>query len=141
MASSLRLDLQNDLGELARCRPQVAGFLESIGASETTANDLYLVLEELVSNIVRHGYPDGRAGTIHVVLEAAADRIVMSFQDDGAPFDPSAADVKPLPTTIAELPTGGYGLRLVRALTRDVRYRRLAGHNLLDVTLRPSTAP
>ncbi len=52
---------------------------------------LLIILEELFTNAVRYGYPDGAAdGRIKVALRDQAGRIEIDFSDDGRPFDPLA---------------------------------------------------
>ncbi|HUX50943.1 MAG TPA: sensor histidine kinase, partial [Spirochaetia bacterium] len=44
-----------------------------------------LVLSELVTNSVRHAFPDNRRGTVRVVLRIA-DRVDLTVSDDGVGF-------------------------------------------------------
>ena len=67
-----------------------------------------LILNELVSNCFKHGFPDGRAGRIEVTLELhKGNEATLTVKDDGvgvaAGFDPSS--------------TGSLGLQLVHMLT------------------------
>jgi two-component sensor histidine kinase len=50
-----------------------------------TALPLGLITHELVSNSVRHGFPDGRAGTVRIDLRHRADlgRALLTVHDDG----------------------------------------------------------
>jgi two-component sensor histidine kinase len=51
---------------------------------------LGLILNELVTNAVKHAFPDNRAGRIRVRLEASATQLRLSVEDDGVGFDHSA---------------------------------------------------
>jgi len=73
----------------------------SISASE--AVPFALVVNELVQNAVKHGYPDSRRGTIRVSLENH-QTLRLRVTNDAAPSG----------TTVS--PTPGLGLKLVRAL-------------------------
>jgi len=71
-----------------------------------------LVVNELVSNSFKHGFPDGRRGRIEVRLERYGDAAMrVSVQDDGVGwaegFDPAASS--------------SLGLQLVHILSRQLR--------------------
>lgn len=70
-----------------------------------------LIASELVTNAYRHAFPDGREGTIRVELATDADDWVLAVEDDGVGVSPELLDGKA---------QGGLGLRLVRALARQL---------------------
>jgi two-component sensor histidine kinase len=51
---------------------------------------LGLILNELVTNAVKHAFPDGRAGRIRARLEALDTRLRLSVEDNGVGFDRSS---------------------------------------------------
>jgi two-component sensor histidine kinase len=51
---------------------------------------LGLILNELVTNAVKHAFPDNRAGHIRVRLEALDPQLRLSVEDDGVGFDHAA---------------------------------------------------
>jgi two-component sensor histidine kinase len=51
---------------------------------------LGLILNELVTNAVKHAFPGGRAGRIRVRLEALDSRLRLSVEDDGVGIDGSS---------------------------------------------------
>ena len=53
---------------------------------------LGMVVAELVSNSYNHGFPDGRSGTIAVVLASSLGRATLTIIDDGVGFDVTAPD-------------------------------------------------
>lgn len=94
-----------------------------------------LVLEELVTNVVRHAHddPSGREMCLDLALEAGKLRIVS--RDDGRPFDPTEAELPKRPATLAEAQPGGLGLTLVRTMSESVAYRRQDGRNVVEVVV------
>lgn len=92
-----------------------------------------LVFEEIVANILRHGGTDGRIVDVHVTLELGSDSIILTFDDDGVPFDPrSRAGTPPG----ARQGQGGFGLVLVNRAATSLAYLRTPeGRNRLTVTL------
>ncbi len=49
---------------------------------------LALVVNELVSNALKHAFPDGADGQIEVVLEVRAHELTLEVRDDGVGFPP-----------------------------------------------------
>jgi serine/threonine-protein kinase RsbW len=85
-------------------------------------NRVEVVLEELVSNLARHGKD------VNVVTVAAGYRsgvVDLIVEDDGAAFDPFAHPEPEPFTNLADAPLGGLGIPLVRRLTSSARYDRV----------------
>jgi len=100
-----------------------------------------LVFEEVVANIVSHGGEPGRVPDVRVRLEAGAEVLVLTFEDDGVAFDPRQR-AAPAPLRLDEERIGGFGLVLVRHAASALDYERTAaGRNRLRVTLRRARAP
>ena len=93
---------------------------------------LAVVVEELVSNAVRHGAQGGPIA-LELGMTVNADEIAIMLEDDGIAFDPtqdrgfSGPDAKS---------GGGVGLALVRAWTTAFRYDRVNDRNRLELRLR-----
>ena len=94
-----------------------------------------LVFEEIVGNLVRYGAPQGGDLRVAASVEISGDRILMMFEDNGVPFDPSDRSAPATLKTLAEAPDGGFGLNLVHHVASSMRYERAADQNRLVVTL------
>ena len=92
------------LSGLARLRP----------LDEETLGDLKLAVTEACSNSVRHGYRNGREGTVQVSYELLEDRLVVEVVDDGPGFDPN----RPLGKGEA-LSEGGLGIAIIKAVADE----------------------
>jgi serine/threonine-protein kinase RsbW len=113
--------------------------LEGGSLGQAARYNAELVFEEIVANIVRHGASQGEQLGIEVSLEVGRDSIVITFDDDGVPFDPCGRTDPKLPSSLADAPDGGLGLMLVRRAASDMQYQRTPEHrNRLVVTL-PAT--
>jgi anti-sigma regulatory factor (Ser/Thr protein kinase) len=122
------------VSELARARTHVMDELRR--AADTASSDFQaaqLIVTELLSNALRHG--DGPA---RYAFEWEGGEAVLHVWDCGPEFGPPP-DPPPFPAT------GGWGLRIVRALARGLHVNRTAEGNhvrcILPVTLtrsRPS---
>ena len=107
-------------------------FASAAGLDARGGARLAVVVEELVSNAIRHGAADG-AIAIDLTLTAGEGEIAVVLQDDGIAFDPTEqrAFTGPNPET-----GGGVGLALVRAWANSIGYTRANGRNRIELLLR-----
>lgn len=133
--AELRLTLVNDLGELADATERADAFLRGHGRGEETRYTVRLVLEELLSNVIRHGYEDGARHEIGVTLNVGAAEVELEVVDDARAFDPLSAPAYDVEMPLAERRAGGMGIHMVRSLAREIRYRRIDGRNHVDVRI------
>jgi two-component sensor histidine kinase len=68
-----------------------------------------LILTELISNAIKHGFPDGRTGSIRVEGQQKSGRIQLSVNDDGVGV-PEGCER-----------SGSLGLEIVSILTRQLK--------------------
>lgn len=123
--------LRNRLEELAPLRHAVDAFARERGLGAQQGRELELVLEEIVTNLIRHGYDDDDVHEILVRLELEGDRLVIRVEDDGRSFDPATARTPETDAPIRDRPVGGLGLHLVRSFVDDLDHRRSGGRNVL----------
>jgi PAS domain S-box-containing protein len=71
-----------------------------------------MILSELLSNTLKHAFPDGHPGAITVAFHRLAGTGTLAIADDGVGFDGSIDGAAR---------TGSLGLRLVTALVRQLR--------------------
>ena len=132
----LRMVLQNDLSELRRAHAEVGAWLDRCGAGPDVRFDAKLVVEEIITNLIKYAWSDGSEHRIVLGLDEDDGRLVLRFEDDGRPFDPRTAPEPPLAATLEGQEPRGLGLRLVRRVAERVDYHREAGVNRLAVRLR-----
>jgi anti-sigma regulatory factor (Ser/Thr protein kinase) len=135
MDEELRLTIPNDLRELVRVNAAANEILDRHGIGERTAYATNLALEELVSNVIRHGYPEGGRHDIELALRVTAAGIELRIEDDGRAFDPLKAPAPELHVPLAERKIGGLGIHLVRRFAREMRYERRGERNVLWVRI------
>ena len=118
--------------------PATAAFIEAFfarnGLGSADALRLSLVVEELFTNSVMHGYGGECDAPVEVALAAAAGEIALLYEDAARPYDPLArfaAAPDHLLGTVESRPTGGLGVHLVRELVASARYAREADRNRL----------
>jgi serine/threonine-protein kinase RsbW len=85
--------------------------------------DLKLALTEACTNSVRHAYGEGE-GTVEILYELHADKLVVEVVDEGAGFDLPAHAGHALEDD--ELSEGGLGIAIIRALADEFEIRERA---------------
>jgi serine/threonine-protein kinase RsbW len=129
------------LPSFSEVRVWAEAFAAAVGADRTAMLRLVLVLEELFTNTVSHGYAAGDEGPIWVVLASRADAIEVTYEDAARAVDPLVDTQAPRadPRAFGE-PPGGLGLALVRGLSASARYARIGGRNRITLTV-PTEGP
>ena len=86
------------------------------------------------TNSVRHAYADGQ-GSVQILYELHADRLVVEVSDDGEGFEPPAVPSEALDGE--ELSEGGLGIAIIEALADEleIRERAQGGSSLRFVKL------
>ncbi len=126
-----------DHGEFTRLRAFADKFAHQCGLPDDERSRLLIILDELFTNAVTHGYgPHSAGGTIAVALGWRAGRLRISFVDNGQPFDPLAFRGPDLEEATEERGIGGLGIHIVRSLVHQARYRREGDRNHLHLIRR-----
>lgn len=84
--------------------------VEAISLAVDQAIPCGLVLNELITNALKHGYSDGRAGTVRVELDQDGGRVRLAVMNDGID----------LPANFREKATSSLGLHLVDTLASQL---------------------
>jgi phosphoserine phosphatase RsbU/P len=127
----VEIKLHSELSEIHRLRRTLTEFGRQHGLLDTVLHDLTLALEEVVTNIISHGYDDSREHEIRVALGIESGEIAVEVEDDGKAFNPLAAPEADVTNSLEDRPLGGLGIHLVRKLTDGLEYQRSEGKNLL----------
>jgi len=124
-AEAKRWTVPADLDEVAPLVLSTASFLEQQGVAARPLFKAQLLLEEIVSNVVRHGHRGDRGHDVHVHVELDGAGIWLVVEDDAGPFDP-VGDAPPadVSSPLAERHGGGLGLHLVREMADELVYER-----------------
>lgn len=107
---------------VAEFRNFVEDACRGAGADETVCFDLKLVVDEVCSNIVVHGYEGVEPGPISLSFAVRGNEIVITITDHARPFDPKDAPVPKLDAPASERRPGGLGWHLVRELVDRIEY-------------------
>jgi anti-sigma regulatory factor (Ser/Thr protein kinase) len=139
------LVVRAEISELARVRDWTDSLGQRFALPQSTLFAIQLCFEEALSNIVRHGFAGSRDEVtrnkdVHLALERADDRIIVTIEDHGVAFDPLGVAAPDMPTAISEAPAGGRGIHLMRQFAQCLAYERRDGVNRLTLRFTYPTA-
>jgi serine/threonine-protein kinase RsbW len=104
-------------------------FAEQHGLSDAVRHDMYVAVEELVSNVMRHGGRPGVRPRVTVAAVITHGDLRVTVADNAPAFNPLTVPTPDLDEPLGDRSVGGLGIHLVRTLMDDVRYRRQNGRN------------
>ena len=124
-------------GALSETSP-LSEWVQSLAARYCVDDELqfaiHLCLEEVVSNIIRHGYASGTAEPVTIEFSRPREgQLVFTIEDFAPPFNPLLAPEMPLVDTGGEPAIGGRGIRLLRAFAHTLEHERTAAGNRLRI--------
>jgi serine/threonine-protein kinase RsbW len=95
--------------------------------------NILLAMQELLTNVFRHGYRNEAAPVVEVRFESNEHEFTFEIRDRAPRFDPTHGPQEP---EDEEMPTegGGYGLVIVNSVMDSLEYRFVDGWNVLLAT-------
>jgi anti-sigma regulatory factor (Ser/Thr protein kinase) len=129
--AGLQLELAYDFAELARIRPVTRRWLDALGASDGVRYAVDLVVEEIVTNLIKYG--DAPVQPIVVEFDVRDRQVVVRFTDAGRSFDPRDVPTPVLSDRVERRRAGGLGLHLVRQVAVIDDYRAEDDGNVLEL--------
>lgn len=130
------ITLSNSLSDCSLARKEIATTLVDKGLSESTVDDLSICIDELLSNIVRHGFKNSEPHEITIKLRMDSTSTTLEIIDDGVPFDPTVKQAQEEKRGQAYTAEGGRGLTFVRALIDELTYQHIDERNHTVLTKR-----
>ena len=95
-------------------------------------NRAQIVVDEIYSNI--RLYSGAKMAQVYCQIDSA--QMVLTFKDDGVPFNPLNKQDPDVSTSLEERELGGLGLLLVKKMASDLSYVYEDGNNVLTVTIK-----
>jgi anti-sigma regulatory factor (Ser/Thr protein kinase) len=94
--------------------------------------DLLIAVDEMVTNVVVHGY--GRSGGwIEVFVSRTADQLTIRIRDRGPIFDPTRRAAPDLTLDLDHRAPGGLGIHLARSSMDEMIHRAMDDGNELTL--------
>ena len=128
----ISIKLKNRLADLGKIKKAVARMSETFDCEKRKFRELDLILEELFTNVVSHGFNDNREHEIKLVLTCEDDTfLLIRMEDDGEPFDLTAASEPDTRCAIEKRCVGGLGIHFVKHFIDACEYHRKDGKNIV----------
>jgi serine/threonine-protein kinase RsbW len=102
--------------------------------------DLRIVLDEVVTNIIKYAYRDQASHDIRVRCEIHKGFLETTVEDDGIAFNPLHAPEPDVTSPLASRRVGGLGVHFVKNLVNSVSYERRDGRNFLRLRQKLASA-
>ena len=118
-------------GDMARVTGLVDGLAARHRLPGDAVADMQVALDEVLTNIITHGFSGPGRHEIRVRLTLEGDCLEAEVEDDGRPFDPLAVPAPQLGGSLQEREPGGLGIHFVRALMSEVAYSLVDNKNRL----------
>ena len=136
----LVIPLRSRLEEIGR----LARLLEAFGEAHAIPADVLLcvnlALDEVITNIVLHAYPDAQEHEIVTRFRLEGSDLVVEVDDDGLAFDPLELPAVDPEARAHAGAIGGLGVHIVRMVMDDLAYRRTGDRNVLTMRKAARTA-
>lgn len=126
--------IANRLDQLIVLQRRLKTFAGPLQLSTKSVFELDLILEELVSNIILHGYSDDAEHTIEIELAYENQAMTITVTDDGKAFNPLRVIKPDTRSPSCSRGIGGLGIYLFKTLAQEVTYERQRDKNRLVLT-------
>lgn len=108
--------------------------LEGMGCSMKIQMQLDIAVEEIFVNIASYAYESGTGeAVIRISHEDNPEKAVITFIDEGIPYDPLAKEDPDVSLPAEERQIGGLGIFMVKKTMDDMIYERVDGKNILTL--------
>ncbi len=121
---------------LDQVRTFVAAEARAAGFGDRGIYAVQLAADEAASNIIEHAYAGRSDGTFEVACEFKNGRLVITFTDQGKPFDISKVSKPDVKAPLTDRKIGGLGIFLMHKLMDQVQYKSTRSENILTLTKR-----
>lgn len=94
---------------------------------------IQLVIEELVTNIIKYGSRAAKEESIEIRLRNENGQVILTIADNTEAFNPLEAEEPDITLPAEERKIGGLGLFLIRKKVRSITYEYKNGLNIVEV--------
>ncbi|MEG1846024.1 MAG: ATP-binding protein [Oscillospiraceae bacterium] len=124
----------NEEANIIGINEEIENFCEANGVDKKKQYYIFLCIEEIAVNIIKHGFNDGKEHYIDIRI-IAGENVMLNIRDDATEFDPTAKKDADITTSAEERDIGGLGIYLVKKIAKEFSYKRVIGFNNLHIVL------
>ena len=129
MPHAVDVRIRNDMSDIGIVRDTLDHLAREFRIPMRALTQLQVALDEVVSNVIKYSWDDGRRHEFVVRITVQPDRVDLEIFDDGREFDPMTA-LAPNHAPGGRRPRpGGLGIHMIKKLVDHVAYERIDGRN------------
>ena len=108
--------------------------LEALDCPMKAQTQIDVAIDELFSNIARYSYnPEVGQATVRVEVVDEPLAVIITFIDNGVPYDPLAEADPDVTLSAEERQFGGLGIYIVKKSMDEISYEYKDGQNILTI--------
>lgn len=108
--------------------------LEGLGCPAKVQIQIHIAIDELFGNIAHYAYHPGTGpATVRVEVQEDPLSAVITFIDNGIPYDPLAKEDPDISLSAEERQIGGLGIYIVKKSMDAITYAYKDGQNILKI--------
>lgn len=108
--------------------------LEALECPVKAMMQIDIAIDELFGNIAHYAYhPETGSATVRVEVTEEPLAVIITFIDNGIPYDPLAAEDPDTTLPVEERDVGGLGIYMVKKSMDEIAYEYKNGQNILKI--------
>ncbi len=131
---SKEITVNATLDNLGKVTEFVNGELEKLNCPLKAQMQIDVAIDELFANIANYAYnPEVGEATVSVRTEEDPLAVVITFKDNGKPYDPLSNAEPDVNASVEDRKIGGLGIFIVKKTMDDIVYEYKDGQNILKI--------
>jgi anti-sigma regulatory factor (Ser/Thr protein kinase) len=131
--NSIIYKISNTREDLPKIPDIVESASISLGISEELGFKLQLCLDEVLTNTITYGYPDGNTDKIIIEFIHSENTVLLKISDNAIEFNPLSVDEPDISLSLDDREIGGLGIHFVRKFSKSQKYSRINDKNILEI--------
>lgn len=108
--------------------------LDKLACPSKAKAEIDIAIDELFSNIANYAYnPEIGKATVKFEVQNNPQAVVITFMDNGKPFDPLLREDPNIKLAAEDRDIGGLGIFMVKKTMDSVEYEYKDNHNILKI--------
>ena len=131
MKSTNSITVYPDSNALEQVNGYIYKALKEINVSKSVLNKISVIIDEIYSNIINYSY----ATKLKVSYSLQNEQLMLTFSDNGKPYDPTASEAPDIALSAEEREIGGLGIFMVKNMSSSINYKYENAENILDIAV------
>lgn len=125
--------ITNNISEVQKIIQSFELFAQAESLPLDIGMKMSIVFDEILANVVNYAYEDEEEHEIHVEFKKSGNKLILTIEDDGIPFNPFSKNPPDTKLNVEERAIGGLGIHIVKNLMDECHYHRVTGRNIVTL--------